>query len=50
MKQYTYMMLKPDAFEDGKKEAILKELEALGLHVEASKEVEVTMEEMKVLT
>ena len=49
MKQYTYMMLKPDAFEDGKKEAILKELEALGLHVEASKEVEVTMEEMKVL-
>lgn len=49
MKQYTYMMLKPDAFENGKKEAILKELEALGLHVEASKEVEVTMEEMKVL-
>ena len=37
MKQYTYMMLKPDAFEDGKKEAILKELEALGLHVEASR-------------
>ena len=44
MKQYTYMMLKPDAFVDGKKEKVIQELEKYGLHVESSCLLEVDME------
>ena len=49
MKQYTYMMLKPDAFVDGKKEKVIQELEKYGLHVESSCLLEVDMEVMKIL-
>lgn len=49
MRQYTYMMLKPDAFEDSKNEKILQDLEAHGLHIEASVQVNVTMDVMKTL-
>lgn len=49
MKQYTYMMLKPDAFVDNKQKQILSMLEENGLHIEASKVVEVDMDVMKVL-
>lgn len=49
MKQYTYMMLKPDAFENGKKEKIIEVLEKHGLHIEQSCVLEVDMEIMKSL-
>lgn len=49
MKQYTYMMLKPDAFKDHQEEKILKMMRDHGLCIEASHTVEVTMEVMKTL-
>lgn len=49
MKQTTFMMLKPDAFASGNVEKILKDIEAHGLCIEKSVEVEVTMEVMKTL-
>lgn len=49
MKQYTYMMLKPDAFENGKDEAILNDLENHGLHIEKGKKIAVDMDIMKIL-
>lgn len=49
MKQYTYMMLKPDAFKNGKDEVIIKELENHGLHIEKSKKILVDMDIMKTL-
>lgn len=49
MKQYTYMMLKPDAFQGNQPDAILKMMEDHGLCVESSQVVEVNMDVMKVL-
>ncbi|WP_028042221.1 nucleoside-diphosphate kinase [Candidatus Stoquefichus massiliensis] len=49
MKQYTYMMLKPDAFQDQQQEKILKMIKDHGLSIEASQTVEVTMDVMKIL-
>lgn len=49
MRQETYMMLKPDAFESGHAKAVLADLEAAGLHVEKSCKVQVDMDVMKIL-
>lgn len=49
MKQYTYMMLKPDAFVDNKHERALLMLKENNLEVEKSQVVQVDMEVMKVL-
>lgn len=49
MKQYTYMMLKPDAFENDKKDKILQMIENHGLKIESAKEIKVDMDVMKTL-
>lgn len=49
MKQYTFMMLKPDAFQTGKENEIIEVLEKHDLHVEESRIVKCDMEIMKVL-
>ena len=49
MKQYTYMMLKPDAFENDKKDKILQMIEDHGLKIESAKEIKVDMDVMKTL-
>lgn len=49
MSQTTFMMLKPDAFSSGNKEAILKVLENHGLRIVRCKEITVDMEIMKIL-
>ena len=49
MKQYTFMMLKPDAFQKGVHEEVIKLLEEKGLHVEESRCIQVDMNIMKVL-
>lgn len=49
MKQYTYMMLKPDAFENDKKDKILQMIEDHGLKIESVKEIKVDMDVMKTL-
>ena len=41
MKQYTYMMLKPDAFVDHKNQRVLEILAQHQLHVEKSQVVQV---------
>ena len=46
MKQYTYMMLKPDAFENDKKDKILQMIEDHGLKIESAKEIKVDMDVM----
>lgn len=47
MKQYTYMMLKPDAFVDDKDKKVIEKLEQYGLHVEKSCVLKVNMDIMK---
>lgn len=47
--QYTYMMLKPDAFKDNINKRILEDLERHNLHIVAYQELEVNMDIMKVL-
>ena len=49
MKQKTFMMLKPDAFESGHVREVLDELRAHGLEIEKSCTITVTMEVMKTL-
>lgn len=49
MKQYTYMMLKPDAFVDRKNEQALMMLKEKKLFVEKSQIVQVDMNVMKIL-
>ena len=49
MTQKTFMMLKPDAFASGHAQEVLDYLENAGLHISASKKVEVTMDVMKTL-
>lgn len=49
MKQYTYMMLKPDAFENNVDKEVIQTLENHGLHVEKSSRIQVTLDVMKTL-
>lgn len=49
MKQYTFMMLKPDAFQEKKEKDILQMLENHQLHIESYQKLEVNMDVMKVL-
>ena len=49
MKQYTYMMLKPDAFVDHKNQRVLEILAQHQLHVEKSQVVQVDIDVMKIL-
>lgn len=49
MKQKTFMMLKPDAFEHHQEEAILQDLRAHGLRILRSNVVEIDMDVMKTL-
>lgn len=49
MKQETFMMLKPDAFANGKVEEILAYMKAHDLTIEKSKVVNIGLEEMKTL-
>lgn len=49
MKQYTFMMLKPDAFQEKKEKDILQMLENHQLHIELYQKLEVNMDVMKVL-
>lgn len=49
MKQYTFMMLKPDAFQKNAEKEVVNFLEEHDLHVEESRIVNVDMEIMKVL-
>ncbi len=48
MKQYTYMMLKPDAFVDHKNQRVLEILAQHQLHVEKSQVVQVDIDVMKI--
>lgn len=48
-KQYTYMMLKPDAFETGSVDTILERLQSANLIIESSKEWIVDLKIMKLL-
>ena len=49
MKQYTYMMLKPDAFVDHKNKRVLEILAQHQLHVEKSQVVQIDIDVMKIL-
>lgn len=49
MKQTTFMMLKPDAFENGSASNILRDLENAGLCIESGKEISVDMHVMQTL-
>lgn len=49
MKQETFMMLKPDAFESGHADEVLDYLKEHGLTIEKSAVVHVRMEDMKTL-
>lgn len=49
MKQYTFMMLKPDAFIGNNQDKIMKMLEEHQLHIESFQMVKVDMNVMKIL-
>lgn len=49
MKQLTFMMLKPDAFESGVSNLILSDLHEHGLIIEKSRELNVSLDTMKIL-
>lgn len=49
MKQLTFMMLKPDAFDSGVSNLILNDLHEHGLVIEKSRELNVSLDTMKIL-